>query len=74
MTIHTDVDRLIDWYVNHSPTIRVIPVIASPNTIRKFARKRRRGPYIYRHFEIVPIGRAKERRGSPDNKQTELHT
>lgn len=74
MTIRTDVDRLIDWYMEHSPTTRVIPVIAAPNTIRKFSRKRRRGPYIYRDFEIVPIRRSKTRRDTPDNKQTELQT
>jgi hypothetical protein len=74
MTIRTDVDQLIDWYVEHTSSTRVVPVIASPRTIGKFARKRRRGPYMYREFEIVPIRRAKVRRQEPDNKQTELQT
>lgn len=74
MTIRTDLDRLIDWYIQHSPTTRIIPVIAAPRTISRFARKRRRGPYVYRNYEIVPIRRSKDRRQVPDNKQTEWQT
>lgn len=76
MTIRTDVDQIIDWYEQHCHIEgRVIAVIAAASTVAKFARKMRRGPYIYRDCEIVPIRRAKNRRPTPPpNKQTELKT
>jgi hypothetical protein len=72
MTIRNNVDRLIDWYEKHCLIVgRVIPVIAAKSTIAKFARKQRRGPYVYRGCELVPIG--KERKKPREtNKQTEL--
>jgi hypothetical protein len=75
MTIRTDLDQLIDWYEQHCHIEgRVIPVIGARSTIGKFARKVRGGPYIYRNCEIVPIRRAKNRRQTTPNKQTELQT
>lgn len=75
MTIRSDLDQLIDWYEQHCQIEgRVIAVIAAPSTIRQFARKVRRGPYIYRDCEIVPLRRAKSRRQELNNKQTELQT
>lgn len=75
MTIRTDLDLLIDWYDRHCRIVgRVIPVIAAPGTIGKFARKHRRGgPFMYRGCEIVPIGRARNRRQDLTNKQTEIN-
>jgi hypothetical protein len=73
MTIRSEVDRLIDWYEKHCLIVgRVIPVLASKATVAKFARKRRLGPYIYRNCELVPIGKARERRQVETNKQMEL--
>lgn len=75
MTIREDLDRLIDWYEKHCHIVgRVIPVLAAPSTIRQFARKKRGGPFLYRGCEIVPIGKARQRRQADAQKQTELLT
>lgn len=72
MTIRDDVDRLIDWYERHCHIAgRVLPVLAASCTVRKFARKQRRGgPFIYRECEIIPIGRTPAKRSA--KQQTEL--
>lgn len=73
MTIRAQIDRVIDWYEKHSFVVgRVIPVLAAPSTLRKFARKQRGGPFIYRDCELVPIGKARDKRRRDANKQTEL--
>lgn len=78
MTIRDDLDALIDWYEEHCLIVgRVIPVIAVPSTISKFARKQRRGgPFIYRDCEIVPVRRARKRRPEQEqvDKQKESQT
>jgi hypothetical protein len=73
MTIRADLDRLIDWYELHCRIVgRVIPLLAAKSTVAKFARKKRRGPYMYRDCEIVPIGKARARRRHEAQQQTEL--
>jgi hypothetical protein len=55
MSVRKKLDELIDWYELNKPDAgRAIKVNATPNTIRKFAkRKSRGGPFVYREREIV---------------------
>lgn len=56
MNVRKQLDNLIDWYDRYPERdVRVISVDAAANTIKKFARKKRRGPYTYREREIIPI-------------------
>ena len=56
MTVRSSIDALIRWYETNAPVTagRVLRVDATANTVRKFARKTRGGPYMYRGREIVP--------------------
>lgn len=56
MSIRKDIDHWLNWHrtAGKEPPLRV-PVFASANTIRKFARKKRGGPYMYRKHVIVPL-------------------
>jgi hypothetical protein len=55
MSIKTKVDELIDWYEENRPRAgKEIPIAATANTVRKFARKKN-GVYRYRDRVIVPI-------------------
>jgi len=75
MSIRSDLDELIDWYEVHQPHVvgRVIPVVASESSIAHFARKNgiRRGPYIYRNCEIIPIRRAGRRRAAHNKDEVQ---
>ena len=66
MSVRSDLDELIDWYEANTPQAgRVIHVVATRSTVKKFARKhgKRGGPWIYREREIVPVRKPlKERR------------
>jgi hypothetical protein len=68
------VDTLIDWYEENAGDAavdRVIYVSAAPSTVRKFARREKRGtgPLIYRNRVIVPLG---ARRQPDDSAQLDV--
>lgn len=65
MSVRTSLNKLIDWYESNDPQKgKVIRVDAAPNTVRKFARKKRGGPYIYRNRTIVPTREARTQAGA----------
>jgi hypothetical protein len=71
MSVRTDLDELIDWYErNTTAGVRTLQVCATANTVRKFARKARRGPFTYRGQVIVPIRKSRNDRALPP-EQTE---
>lgn len=71
MNVRRALDELIDWYELHAPLAgQEIPVVASVNTVRKFARKRRGQPYRYRERVIIPIRKSRRERQQDDQQQT----
>lgn len=55
-TVQTQVDALIDWYERNAPAMGTcIAVNARPATLATFAKKIRRGPYVYRGRILVPV-------------------
>lgn len=61
MTVRTDIDELVSWYEANKPEVRQIQVNCRPSTLRKFAKKIRRGPFVYRDHELVPVRPAKKK-------------
>lgn len=56
MTIRQDVDALIDWRnANPEPLNPHIHVRCRPDTLRRFAKKKKGGPFMYRGVELIPI-------------------
>jgi hypothetical protein len=64
MSVRKDLDELISWFERNNPEAsRSIQVLATPNTVRRFAKRKRDesgrvirgGPFVYRGREIVPI-------------------
>jgi hypothetical protein len=64
VSVRKDIDELINWFEANNPRAsRTLQVCATPNTVRRFAKRMRNadgriirhGPYIYRGREIVPI-------------------
>lgn len=72
MSVKSSVDALIKWYETNAPVTagRILRVDATASTVRKFARKVRGGPYMYKGREIVP-GR-KPRKEIPKAQQLEV--
>jgi hypothetical protein len=69
MTIRTDVDELISWYAANSPTVHLIAVNATANTLRKFCKRRdgrKGGPLVYRDHVIEPVRRSLAERRAAD--------
>lgn len=61
MSIRQDVNKLLDWYDENDKSVTRVPVLARPNTLRKFCKKKRGDPrLIYRGREIVPNKLAKK--------------
>jgi hypothetical protein len=73
MSICTKLNELIDWYEEQERrgarawTMKV-RVRATPNTVRKFARKKRGGPYLYREREIIPTRPYQPRAHAEENR------
>lgn len=67
MSVRKNLDELIRWYEAHRPNAgHEIPVNATANTVRRFARKLRRGgPYTYRDRIIVPVRPASAEEATP---------
>lgn len=61
MSVQSEVDELINWYEVHKPEVRTVVVACRPNTLRKFCRKQRKGPFVYRGREIVPARQPKRK-------------
>lgn len=56
MTIRQDVDALISWHDENVGTKQGrFPVNCRPDSLRRFAKKKRGGPWIYRGHELIPI-------------------
>lgn len=62
MSVKSDVDELLEWYVQHRPDVSHVAVNCRPNTLRRFAKKKRSGPYTYKGFELTPIKQKKQPR------------
>jgi hypothetical protein len=60
VTIQQDVDKLIDAYQLNGQAVTVVKVKCRPRTLRKFAKKERRGPFKYRGYELIAVKPKKE--------------
>jgi hypothetical protein len=73
MSIRRQLDELIDWYEREGAADagRVIPVVATRATVKKFARKHgvRNGPWLYRGREIVPVRKPRKEREIPQQQE-----
>lgn len=61
MTVRAEVDELISWYEANKPEVKQIPVTCRPGTLHRFAKKIRRGPFVYRDRELIPVRPAKKK-------------
>jgi hypothetical protein len=71
MSVRADLDALINWYVRNDPNGKhVIPVCATENTVKHFARKGRKlgAPYMYRGYEIQPMRKPRKEWDQPSQQ------
>jgi hypothetical protein len=66
MSVKKDVSDLILWYRQHKPEVKVIAVNAAAATLRRFCKKKRKGPFMFEGFEIVPTRKAKKDQIQPE--------